>query len=97
MSTADEQTTLSAPDEQVAASTAEEQGADRVSPTSPDPVPALEEQVAALEAHVAALEVEVASLRSQRDSAWLQLETLRHSLSWRLTGPLRRVVRLRVR
>lgn len=78
MSAADEQTTVSAPDE-------------------PTPVTALEEQVAALEAHVAALEVEVASLRSQRDSAWLQLETLRHSLSWRLTGPLRRVARLRVR
>lgn len=53
----------------------------------------LADQVVSLEAQVAALEAEVASVRSQRDAAWHQIETLRRSLSWRITGPLRRAAR----
>lgn len=47
---------------------------------------------------LAELETQVAALRSQRDSAWAQIEAMRHSASWRLTWPLRRASRrLRVR
>ena len=46
------------------------------------------------EDRVEALEREVAALRSQRDAAWGQLAAMRASASWRLTWPLRRLVRL---
>ena len=55
------------------------------------------EPAATAEDRIARLEVEVAALRSQRDSAWAQVETMRHSASWRLTWPLRRVARIRAR
>lgn len=57
--------------------------------SSPAPTPAVDQ-----DARVAALEVEVAALRSQRDAAWAQVESMRHSASWRLTWPLRRLSRL---
>jgi hypothetical protein len=40
---------------------------------------------------VADLEREVAELRDQRDRAWMELQAMRRSLSWRLTWPLRRL------
>lgn len=40
---------------------------------------------------VTALQRELDAVREQRDAAWLQLETMRRSLSWRLTWPLRRL------
>lgn len=50
------------------------------------------------DARVAELETQVVALRSQRDAAWAQIEAMRHSASWRLTWPLRRVSRrVRVR
>jgi len=46
---------------------------------------------------VAALDREVAALRSQRDAAWAQLGSMRASMSWRVTWPLRRLARWRRR
>ncbi len=40
---------------------------------------------------VAALEREVAALRDQRDRAWMELQAMRRSTSWRVTWPLRRL------
>lgn len=40
---------------------------------------------------VARLQRELDAVREQRDAAWLQLETMRRSLSWRLTWPLRKL------
>lgn len=40
---------------------------------------------------VAELEREVAALRDQRDRAWMELQAMRRSLSWRVTWPLRRL------
>lgn len=34
---------------------------------------------------------ELEAVRAQRDAAWVQIETMRRSLSWRLTWPLRRL------
>lgn len=40
---------------------------------------------------VAELEREVAALRDQRDRAWMELQAMRRSTSWRVTWPLRRL------
>jgi hypothetical protein len=40
---------------------------------------------------VAELEREVAALRDQRDRAWMELQAMRRSVSWRVTWPLRRL------
>ncbi|MFF1528363.1 hypothetical protein [Cellulomonas sp. NPDC058312] len=37
------------------------------------------------------LEREVAALRDQRDRAWMELQAMRRSTSWRVTWPLRRL------
>lgn len=37
------------------------------------------------------LERELATLRDQRDQAWMQLQQMRQSLSWRMTWPLRKL------
>jgi len=42
----------------------------------------------------AALREEIVHLREQRDQAWNQLALMRRSLSWRVTWPLRQLVRL---
>jgi hypothetical protein len=46
---------------------------------------------------VAELERELAAVREQLNAAWSQLQTMRHSFSWRVTWPLRAIRRLRVR
>lgn len=40
---------------------------------------------------VAELEREVLALRDQRDRAWMELQAMRRSTSWRVTWPLRRL------
>lgn len=40
---------------------------------------------------VTELEREVAALRDQRDRAWMELQAMRRSTSWRVTWPLRRL------
>jgi hypothetical protein len=45
----------------------------------------------ASEDRVAELEREVAALRDQRDRAWMELQAMRRSVSWRVTWPLRRL------
>ena len=42
-------------------------------------------------ARQAELERELATLRDQRDQAWMQLQRMRQSLSWRITWPLRKL------
>lgn len=71
-------------------------------PTSGDvgpgtPVALVQDVVERLERQITELSEEVDALRSQRDSAWAQLTELRRSVSWRVTAPLRRVKRLRIR
>lgn len=42
---------------------------------------------------VAELEAELAATREQLHAAWGQIQSMRHSTSWRLTWPLRAVRR----
>ena len=41
--------------------------------------------------HERELERELTMLRDQRDQAWMQLQLMRRSLSWRITWPLRKL------